>query len=134
MNFEPNLGLGTSGKPAKTFHGVGIGPLSKILAVKTITGVLIWQNSKVSFPSGGCETIEFFRVYLVTNSKTFATVNMSKLILISVNCMHSSTIYSSFDPFEMKAWKTLFLLMIKDLCLISNSAYNIFIIIQPNYF
>ena len=47
-------------------------------------------------------TIEFFRVYLVINSKAFATVNMSKLILISVNCMHSPTNYSSFDPFEMK--------------------------------
>ena len=47
-------------------------------------------------------TIEFFRVYLVINSKAFAAVNMSKLILISVNCMHSPTNYSSFDPFEMK--------------------------------
>ena len=32
-----NLQLGSSGSPAKNFHGVGIGPLSKILAVKQIT-------------------------------------------------------------------------------------------------
>ena len=30
-----NLQLGSSGSPAKNFHGVGIGPLSKILAVKS---------------------------------------------------------------------------------------------------
>ena len=29
----PNLQLGSSGGPAKIFHGVGIGPLSKIVAV-----------------------------------------------------------------------------------------------------
>ena len=32
----PNLQLGSSGVPAKNFHGVGISPLSKILAVKVI--------------------------------------------------------------------------------------------------
>ena len=28
----PNLQLGSSGGPAKNFHGVGVGPLSKMLA------------------------------------------------------------------------------------------------------
>ena len=31
---RPNLKLGSNGGPSKNFHGVGIGPLSKILAVK----------------------------------------------------------------------------------------------------
>ena len=32
---QSNLQLGRSGGPAKNFHGVGIGPLSKILAVNS---------------------------------------------------------------------------------------------------
>jgi len=31
------LQLGSGGGPAKIFHGVGIGPLSKIVAVKLLT-------------------------------------------------------------------------------------------------
>ena len=35
--MQPNLQLGSSGSLSKNFHGVGIGPLSKILAVNIST-------------------------------------------------------------------------------------------------
>ena len=54
----PNLQLGSSGSPAKIFHGVGIGPLSKILAVKCAATVsskkwlfdlgFMWQEMMIS--------------------------------------------------------------------------------------
>ena len=40
-----NLQLGCSGSPAKNFHGVCIGPLSKILAVKYFATVMLWLLS-----------------------------------------------------------------------------------------
>ena len=38
----PNLQLGNSGGPAKNIHGVDIGPLSKIVAVKYTAKVTPW--------------------------------------------------------------------------------------------